>query len=146
MKVRLIIPALMLMSVSCSKDKFQTKPSIEVKSITNEVADPGVPVEVFLKYTDKEGDLGLGEIVYIVNRLNIKPIPGTGTDRPDTVRNTLPDFPKKSKGEIQLTIPYDFLNEDPDDNDSVKLKIAVRDFAGNASDTIQTGLIIARQN
>lgn len=139
---------LLLLSVSCSKDKYQTRPSIEIKSIDNQVAVPGTSVQVNLQYTDKEGDLGNGEIMYIVDRQNIKPIPGgaSGFNQPDTVRYTLPNFPNKSLGDIQLRVPYDFLNEDLTDNDSVKLKIAVRDIAGHASDTVETGLIIARQN
>jgi hypothetical protein len=148
MKALLLISPFLILSLACNKDKFQTKPSIKVKSITNQVADPGTDVQVTLTYTDKEGDLGNGELMYIVHRLNIKPIPGggAGIDQPDTIRYTLPEFPDKSKGEIQVRIPYDFLNEDLNDNDTLQLKMAVRDMAGNASDTLQTETIIARQN
>jgi hypothetical protein len=132
--------------LACDKDKLETKPSITIKSINGNEIPPGANLEIVLEFADKEGDLNQGQIVYVRERLNLKPIADPNSnDKVDTVRNALPDFPEKSRGEIKLTIPYDFLTEDPFDNDTMQFKIAVQDLGGNASDTIVTEKIVARQ-
>ncbi len=131
--------------LSCSKDKLETKPSITVKSLSSEVVTPGSVLRLIIEFNDKEGDLGNGEVSYIRERLNIRPIPG-GFDKADTVRYPVPEFPARPTGEIEVNIPYDFLDEAPNDSDTMVFKISVVDRGGNKSDTITTPTIIARQN
>lgn len=130
---------------ACSKDKLETKPSIKVKSVNSDIIIPGSLLRIKLEFSDKEGDLSQGELTYIRERTNTRPIPG-GFDKADTARYPLPEFPVKSTGEIQIDIPYDFLDENPNENDTMFFRISVIDRAGNASDTISTGSIIALQN
>ena len=139
---------LILVMVACSKDKFQTKPTIKIKNVSGNLVSQGQAVQVTLEFTDKEGDLNEGEVTYVRDRTNILPIPNAGSnDHTDTVRSKLPDFPKNSKGEIQVTIPYDgFMDEDPNDNDTMIFRFSVKDLNGNNSDTVATEKIVAVQN
>ena len=133
--------------LACGKDTLETRPTIKLKNVNADEIGPNSILQLFVEYSDKEGDLGQGQVTYVRNRTNIKPIPNPGAnDKVDTVRYQLPAFSDKTTGEIQVNIPYNFLDEDPDDNDSMILRIVVQDVQGNISDTIQTGRIVARQN
>lgn len=134
-----------LILAACSKDKLETKPAIKVKSVNSDVIVPGTVLRLILEFSDKEGDLGEGEVSYIRTRTNLRPIPG-GFDKADTVRYPIPEFPDRSEGEIQVDLPYDFLDENPNESDTMFFRISVKDRGGNPSDTITTGSIIARQN
>jgi hypothetical protein len=134
--------ALFAITVSCSKDKLETRPTIEIKSI-NATALPDIAdFLINIEFRDKEGDLSNGQVTYIRNRLNTTPIMN---DLADTVLMTLPEFPKSQTGEFQIRINAGFLNERPkgtttggENNDTVSFKIFAKDAAGNVSDTIST--------
>lgn len=144
-RVFTLIGALALIIIACKKDKFETTPNLKIKSINTNVVTSGGSLDVVLEYTDKEGDLAGGLLTYIRNRTNIKPLPST-VQATDTVHYTIPDFPDKSKAEIEVSIPYTgFLDGDPDDNDTMVFKFAVQDIKGNNSDTILSQRIIAKQ-
>lgn len=135
----------LIILAACSKDKLETKPTIKVKSVNSDVIVPGTVLRLILEFSDKEGDLGEGEVTYTRIRTNIRPIPG-GFDKADTARYPIPEFPDRSEGEIQVDLPYDFLDENPNENDTMFFRISVIDRGGHASDTISTGSIVARQN
>ena len=150
MKTRLLLFLVIATAVTifaCNKDKFQTKPTIEVKALsTKEVPAPNGTMNLRLTFTDKEGDLGNGVLTYIRVRTNSTPIPNPGTyDKIDTIRTNLPEFPSKTKGEIDIHFDYNYLDEDPNRNDSMFFKITVQDTGGNNSDTISTPVVVARQ-
>lgn len=128
----------------CGKDTFDTKPTITFKQINSSEIGVNSRLEIILEYTDKEGDLGGGELQYFRNRLNIKPPPSTG-DKADTVPYPLAEFPDRTRGEIQVNISYAFMDEDPNDNDTMKFLLTVRDKMGNFSDTIESPIVVARQ-
>lgn len=131
---------LALIVVSCSKDKYQTKPTISIKSVNGSEFVSAQDILVNIEYTDKEGDLGNGLLTYYRNRLNVTWPPNN--DLADTAFYNIPDFPKATKGEFQLRIQAGFLNENPDNNDTVEFKIFVRDAGGNVSDTITTPVFV----
>ncbi|HEY0732503.1 MAG TPA: hypothetical protein VGD33_08795, partial [Chitinophagaceae bacterium] len=66
-------------------------------------------------------------------------------DKIDTIRTPIPEFPAKNKGEIDILFDYNFMDEDPNRNDTMFFKITVMDLGGNSSDTISTPLVVARQ-
>jgi hypothetical protein len=133
--------------MACSKDTFETRPTIKVKDLSSEVIVLNSSLDITLEYTDKEGDLGNGELTYIRVRQNIKGIPQPGqNDQTDTVHYPIPVFPPKTKGEIVVTIPYGFMSEDPNDNDTMIFKLSVIDIRGNKSDTVTTKSVVAKQN
>jgi hypothetical protein len=137
----------MLSLYACHKDKFQTKPTINVKELnTTEVNAPDGTLRITIECTDKEGDEGGGQLTYIRVRTNSTPIPDpTNNDKADTAYATVPDFPKKDKVEMTLDIPYNFLDEDPGRNDTMFFRLTLRDGANNQSDTIETKQIVAKQ-
>ena len=149
MKTHLIIcmGLSIMVLASCDKDKFQTKPSIEIKSLsTKEVPAQNGTMNIRLNYTDKEGDLGKGILTYIRIRTNGTPIPNpNNNDKIDTVRTPIPDFPSKNNGELDILFNYNFMDEDPFRNDTMYFKITVQDRGGNNSDTISTPSVVARQ-
>ena len=149
MKTRLIFLSFFtaVLMLACGKDKFETKPTIEIKSLsTKEVPAPNGTMNLRLEFTDKEGDLGTGTLTYIRIRTNGTPIPNPGNnDKIDTIRTFIPNFPAKTKGEMDIQFDYNFMDEDPGRNDTMYFKITVQDVAGNNSDTISTPLVVARQ-
>jgi hypothetical protein len=138
---------LILFMIGCGKDKFQTKPTVSVKEIgPTDVTGPNGELKIKLECTDKEGDEGQGVLTYIRIRTNSTPIPQPGIyDKADTVQTPIPSFPKTQKVEMELTIPYGFLDEDPNKNDTMFFKITIRDSQNNQSDTITTSSIVAKQ-
>ncbi|HWR32565.1 MAG TPA: hypothetical protein VN451_03520 [Chitinophagaceae bacterium] len=144
-----LLSILLVVAIACNKDKFQTKPTIRIKSISGDLVPANGSLVITLECTDKEGDVK-DTLVIIKNRLNKR------TTR--TVRDTLwyrfPDFPNNMRTEIVATLNYqDILsaesppiipgsNPPQNERDTLILKLAVKDNAGNGSDTISTKQII----
>jgi type III secretory pathway component EscR len=148
MKANMILSLLVLIIlVSCSKDKFQTKPFIKIKSYnTKTIAKAnGNELRIDINYTDKEGDLSQADFFAVRQRLNVKPLPANA-DKADTLRYQLPKFPDTDHGEIAFQIGWqDFLKESPSENDTLVFRFAVADRAGNKSDTITTSKLVILQ-
>lgn len=135
------ICSLAMLIIACGKDKFETKPKLEIKDYSSKEIFPGEELRIRLNYFDKEGDLSEAPMVGILKRLNIFPIPPI-QDKVDTFRNFLPEFPKNDNGEISFQLPYDFLKESTVENDTILFRFAVSDRAGNKSDTVETAHIV----
>lgn len=129
--------------VACNKDKFQTTPQISVKSYSSKEIPAGSGLNIKLEYTDKQGDVGGGEFYAARYRLNANPL-SPFDDKADTLRYAIPNAPKKDKGELDLTLDYNFLKESTTENDTLVFKIAIKDVAGNMSDTITTSQLVIR--
>ena len=141
MRVILIILTVTLVFFACSKDDFETKPTIEIKSADPKVVEQNDNMIVDLNFTDKEGDL---HAVYIWKvRLNKLKRP---TVRDSIPPRLIPEFPKNQKGELELNLTYqDHLlsaqspRRDPVtgrlEPDTLNMKFVVKDKAGNVSDT-----------
>jgi len=132
---------------ACHKDKFETTPTIRIKDInTTEVYGPNGILKITLEVTDREGDAGEGDLTYIRVRTNGTPIPDPiNNDKADTPHAVVPPFPKTDKVEMELTIPYSFLDEDPVRNDTMYFRLTLKDSQGHQSDTINTKSIVAVQ-
>ena len=146
MKFRLIIAAVLVFTfIACNKDKFQTKPTISIKSINTEVVPQNGTFIITLECTDKEGDVE-DSLILIKKRLNKRVV----TTVRDTLRFKIPTFPANSRTEIEAVLDYQnilsALNPPniPGSNplqrelDTLVLRMAVRDKAGNTSDTIES--------
>ncbi len=143
----------LIVIAACSKDKFQDKPTIEIKSITPTyvTALSGAYTEIEMEFTDKQGDL---DSVYLFKeRLNtrVKPILAPFLPYP------VPKFPEKSKGVLKVTLYNTDLaatatpNSKPDEPfgkepDTIQFKIVVRDKSGNVSDTTTTEQLIIERS
>lgn len=152
------LPSILLVAslfiLSCNKDKVATKPSIKITSINGNVIPFNGVLVVEMDFTDKEGDISNTMFVQKI-RKNIRP---TATIR-DTFSLAIPVFPKKSFGEIALNLEYNnYLvsainpprvgtppNERFED-DTLEIRFALRDLAGNVSDTVSAGTIVVLRN
>jgi hypothetical protein len=141
-----MIPAFFIFSlavlvIACGKDKFETKPKLEVKDYSTKELFQGMDLRIRLNYFDKEGDLDGAPVFGEIVRLNLFPL-GPNQDKVDTFITTLPEFPEKDNGEISFQLPYSYLKESTVENDTLVFRFAVTDKAGNKSDTITTDKVI----
>lgn len=136
------VALMMVVILSCRKDKYQTRPQIKIKSISNKVISPSETLSITLEYTDKEGDLSQDTLLSIRNRLNRRKLP-TGSANPDTLHNYIPKFPEKSKGEFDVSFQWaNYLHQSDLENDTILFKFVVKDRKGNVSDTVSTDRIV----
>jgi len=133
--------------IACNKDKFETKPFIEIKSYNTKTIAKGNGNElrIDINYTDKEGDLGDADFFAVRQHLNIKPLNPVTEDKADTLRYPLPKFPSTDHGDIVFQVDYDFLKESATQNDTIVFRFAVADKAGNKSDTITSAKLVILQ-
>jgi hypothetical protein len=125
--------------IACDKDKFETKPRIEVADYNSQIIPNNGTLVIRLNYFDKEGDLGTGQLYIYRDRLNSRP---GNQDRADTFRYQLPEFTNRDKGEIRIEFSAAELTESSIENDTLRFKIAVADLANNHSDTITTDNLV----
>lgn len=142
---------LLVTIAACSKDKFETKPSLTLKSQSRIVpADNEAIFSVTLEYTDKEGDLSGprdSSVYYQAVLLNVRSVIG-GPNYPPAYAS-LPEFPDKRSGEIEIRMDrfayYKQIQNNQggnDFNDTLVFRIAIKDKAGNVSDTVTTEPIV----
>ena len=146
----LAILSLVVFSIACNKDKFETTPTLKIKSINGNLIPPGQNsgLIVNLEFTDKEGDVN--DTLYVRKiRINQKQVP---TIR-DSFRLKVPDFPQNKSGEIKVTLDYtnyliSAINPPTSGNppvaepDTLMIKFALKDKGNHISDTVQTGPIV----
>lgn len=148
--IRILIVVVFCAAVitACDKNKFQTKPTLTLKSMNGNVVPSGASLVINFEFTDKEGDVS--DTVFVKKiRLNQLKVP--------TVRDSfglqVPTFPKNTKGEIQLVLDHSFyltsaINPPKDPvtgkniNDTLMLKFTLKDKANNVSDTVTAGPVV----
>jgi|SRR5688572_24431488 len=153
--MRYSLPALVLILamvvVSCSKDKVETKPSINVKSLSSKLIPVNGDLSINLEFRDKEADL---ESIFVQKiRQNIRK---TTTIR-DTFSLSVADFPKKTDGDIEMRLFYQLqlisaerAPANPNsstgfESDSIVIRLVLRDKAKNVSDTVTTEQIVVQR-
>lgn len=148
-KLFLYSTLLLVLIVACGKDKFETKPTIKIKSLGPNPVPMNSGMVIELEYTDKEGDIADSLWVRKV-RINQRKI---ATIRDSFYLQLPTDAPEKSKGIIKLTFNYqDHLisaqNPGTPPNaapDSLIFRFVLRDKAKNASDTVDSDLVIVER-
>lgn len=142
----LLIPVTILIAQGCGKDKLRTKPSIKVKSVTPRDLsenDPNQCVVIF-DFADKEGDIG-GTLWLGKTRLNQQQT--SIIEASDSTRFAVPvPEVRRTDGQIEIRMVPATLRmvETPSQPDTIALRFALRDEAGNTSDTVSAGTIILR--
>jgi len=153
--MRYTLTAFLLAAVmaGCNKDKFQTKPQIRLLSVSSMVIPVNSDMLIRMEFTDKEGDIDDSLFVRKV-RLNLR----TRDTVRDSFRLKVPDFPDRSKGEIELRLSYQNLisaadpptvpgtNPPQREADTLNLRFLLRDKAGNRSDTLTIERIVVRRS
>ncbi|HYF33591.1 MAG TPA: hypothetical protein VD993_20845 [Chitinophagaceae bacterium] len=139
-------------AVACDKNKFQTKPTLTLKAMNGDIIPAGASLILDFEFTDKEGDVSDSIFVFKTRINKVK----TATVR-DNFALPVPEFPKNTKGEVQVTLDHSFYLvsaiQPPKDqatgkfhDDTLMLRFVLRDRAGNASDTTSVGPIIVLRN
>jgi hypothetical protein len=137
---------------ACDKSKFNTKPTLTLKSQNGDILPPGSSLVLDFEFTDKEGDVD--DTIYVKKiRTNAIKVP---TIR-DSFALQVPTFPKNTKGEIRLTLEYNgymisAINPPLDPttgkrvSDTLTMKFALKDRGNNISDTVTIGPIVVLRN
>lgn len=142
MKAIIGIVAAGLLLTACEKNELETKPEIEVKSVSSSEVPIGGNLMVTLEFRDKEGDVD-DSVTIIRKRLNQRDIDA----QPFARRFKIPVFPDKTNGEMDVSLSWaQFLTlqnsplrvpgENRNEPDTLQLSFSVRDAEGNRSDTV----------
>ena len=137
--------------IACNKDKFNTRPSLKLKSVNAHTISSNGTLVFDFDFTDKEGDVN--DTLYIKKiRTNRRVVP----IKLDTFKLKVPDFPKKLEGTIEVSLDYNnYLvtainpprigTSSNFESDSLTFKFALKDKKNNISDTVTvTNIIILR--
>jgi hypothetical protein len=150
MKRVLIYSALAIGVLSCSKDSFETTPTLEYKSSNTDIVPQNSDLRVELSYTDKEGDLDSATVYR--KRLNKR---GPLTASP-IVYSMPAGFENQPQGDVVLTLDYTFAltlqmnaiikpgSSGQFEPDTLELGFQVKDKAKNVSDTVKRIFIVIR--
>ena len=141
MKTKILVSmVLMVLVLACTKNSYNTKPTLKIKSINGNVFDNGSTLVLQIQVTDKEGDVTDSLFMHRVRynqkvRLTLR----------DSIYFKVPDAPNSSDGIIQLDLDYNnylAAAQNPLENDTIAFRFALKDKAGNVSDTITTEQIV----
>lgn len=146
------ICASILLVLACGKDKLETKPSIKIKSMSGTTIPVNGNLEIVLEFNDKEGDVD--DSLY-VNRVRLNTLGAVRDERLNDIYYIMvPEFNKKSTGEIILNLKYNFHLKDAIEApkidgkevaDSISFRFALQDKGGNTSDTVSTEQIVVER-
>ncbi len=97
-----LLITLVMVAVSCNKDKFTTIPQVDIKSISPETVFSGNVISMRGKFTDQEGDLDSIILVY-------KWYNGTTAVKNDTLRYTTTSLnvPNKTR-EAEFSVDFEY--------------------------------------
>lgn len=134
---------LLLIAIACNKDKLNTRPTIKVKDVRNRFVPTGTgtQLQVEFDYADKEGDVANTMFIQKI-RLN-KFVREVKAD-PDTFSLRIPDLGlDKPDGQIEIHLINSelemarFVDPNAPEPDTIMIRFALRDKAGNVSDTVE---------
>lgn len=144
MKKIILIAIVVSALAACSKDKFKSQPQLSIFSYNTKVVGPNEHIVIQLKYTDKEGDLGEGQLTYIPIRINQRKLPADKEPLSDSTN--IPKYPNTNTGFVQLDLPWSSLHQDYiRENDTIYFRFVAKDLAGNMSDTVDSAPVVFLQ-
>lgn len=153
-KILILLVAILVIN-ACNKDKFQTKPVLNFKSVSTTNVPAGGDITFNIEISDKQGDID--SVIYwkkvsFVDTLNNLP-KTTSPSAKDSI-DIPSDLPlgKKFDGEFAIT----FVNANgvgvnispavPGKNDSCVFKFWMRDYGNHVSDTVTSPVIIIQHS
>ncbi|PWT95770.1 MAG: hypothetical protein C5B52_17145 [Bacteroidetes bacterium] len=127
---------LLFLSISCSKDKYASKPQLTLKEMSGNYVPKGAGLQFTIEFTDAEGDL--------TGAVGIQKISSTCdlASYIDTLKFVIPSFPatQNQKGDLLITLEsIDLVPIECNGQDTVEqatFKFWVKDKGGNISDTL----------
>lgn len=146
MKTKILVSVLAVVFLAaCGKDKYNTNPTIKLKSVGNKVVQPNGFLRVEFEITDKEGDIS--DTLYFKKiRTNRR----TTAIVRDSLAFQIPAAPTTRDGFIEMNLQYQnhliaaISPGNPIQNDTLTLQFTVRDKAKNKSEpvTIENVVVI----
>lgn len=143
MKIKLLIVALVIFGfVTCTKDTYNTTPTLKFESVNGSVFPQPSVVNFTLQFTDKEGDVI--DTIWVQRVSKVCP-----SDQSRIDSFAIPDFPapKNVKGEFVFTYNYGSINPPNIQgcslaDDTSYFRFWMKDEAQHASDTVQSPDIV----
>ena len=130
---------LIMIMTACKKDKFQTAPTLTLKSTSSRVVGPNGVLNVRLELTDKEGDIS--DTLYILRtRNNALAAPLLAYD----TAYQIPEVVDTRSVEINLALAHraNLQMSSGNRNDSITLHVYVTDKANNKSNIIDIDNVV----
>lgn len=133
----------------CTKNKFDTKPQIKIKSvkvgnITDQFGTTGAAIEIELTVTDKEGD-AKGTIA--IDKVDTARVPCPANTLLQDIYQ-IPDFPTETNQEVTFKVRYSTITligyglmsgpRCQPRADTSYFRFTITDKAGNVSDPVRT--------
>lgn len=143
MKNFLLVILAVVLTVSCNKDTFQSKPQLFLKSVSTTEVPPGGDLTILLRLTDKEGDF--------YDTLWVKKVTTRcpSSNFADSILYRIPsDAPRTANfdGEVKLSFTYAYeLQPKCTKPDTAVFSFWMKDKQGNKSDTAVTPAIIIQK-
>ncbi|MEO8412169.1 MAG: hypothetical protein ABI472_00860 [Ginsengibacter sp.] len=146
MRYTLLFSILLLLFMSCNKDKFSSTPSLKFTSVNTTQLHNQQLIQFTLSFTDSEGDILNNDSALYIQQV----VPDCLASNTDSYY-PLPDFPttKNQKGDIIVTFSYNsvvgytsLLTPQCQKNDTAVFRFALRDQAKHVSDTVSSPPII----
>ena len=151
MKKLFLFFSLSALVLSCDKDKFETKPTLEVVGQSSDYVPYGSGFRVNLEFTDKEGDVN-DSLIMVRYRMNLR-----NPFIANPVKFKIPKYPSITKAEFEVNMDYFTVltsaidkikipGSVPDqyEPDTMQIKFIVSDAKGNKSDTAIAHVIVER--
>ncbi len=155
MKAKVLIVSLSLIILSaCSKDKYDTKPTLTFENISGSEFAQRQNVIIKLRLTDKEGDFtsDSGSTSYLDQPLYYRRVSLVCTDPDDTIPQMydIPRFTSRKYLDAHIDVNFTYASQDgpyasidrslcaTQRDDSLYFQFWVKDAAGNVSDTVKT--------
>ena len=120
----------------CKKNKFNSTPSLKLKSVSSEIIPAGSGILFTLSFTDAEGDLN--------DSLYIEKIEPNCSLSNFSDHYIIPSFPTSTneEGDILVNFSYNDIPPKCQQNDTAVFRFAIKDKANHMSDTVSTPPII----
>jgi hypothetical protein len=139
MKVKLLLGTVILAMVwsACSKDKYNTTPTITFKNVNGSEFSAGQLVSFNFEVTDKEGDI---QDTIFLQRISS----ASCQDNNITTGYPMPETPPQKFLKADISLVFSYRNPNPpltqlegcsENNDTAVFKFWLKDKAGHVSDT-----------
>ncbi len=152
MKTKILVTLLIIgVLYACSKDKFNTKPTLTLRSVSSNVVPFNGSLNFEFEVTDKEGDIS--DSLYVkkvrLNKRVVATIRDSFAFRLPSIPNTQTTFVSIDMGFnnhlISAINPPSTGNPPVRENDTLVFKFALKDKGKNLSDTFTSEPIVIRR-
>ncbi len=148
------IISLAVLLVACSKDSYNTKPTLKILSVSSDYISFDGEVVISVQMTDKQGDFPGGVYTCKAVRQNEKPLEMGLPDYPVVTDSLIPDangggfnFDRDyPKAVFDRRFTYSDLHRSGQENDTLKIYFTLCDRRGNQSDTVYTKIIVVEKS